>query len=81
MDDTKITSTSDSVTTQTDIKTSQQKAGEFSLPEGQNSAGPGPCENLCGDEMAPTGLSTAEAIKDPFKTTQQLKGEHSLPES
>lgn len=65
----------------TDIKTSQQKAGEFSLCEGKGgNSGPGPNES--GDEMAPTGLDTKTAISadNQLKTTQQIKGEFSLNE-
>lgn len=74
MDETKIT-------TQSDIQTSQQKRGEYSLPEGHGDGGPGSGANESGSEMAPTGVSTKEALANPLKTSQMLKGEHSLPES
>lgn len=63
----------------TDIKTSQT---EFSAPEGK-SGGPGAGPNLYGDEMAPTGLSTKEAMsqENQLKTSQMIKGEYSLCES
>ncbi len=74
MDDTKITQ-------KTDIQTSQQKRGEYSLPEGHGGGGPGAGPNLFGNENAPTGLSTKASLAEPFKTSQQIKGEYSLPES
>lgn len=73
MDETKIT-------TQSDIHTSQQKRGEYSLPEGHGDGGH-VGTNESGSEMAPTGLSTKEALANPLKTSQQIKGEFSLPES
>lgn len=66
----------------TDIQTSQQKRGEYSLCEGK-SGGSGLGPNLYGDEMAPTGISTKTAMStdNQLKTTQMLRGEFSLPES
>jgi hypothetical protein len=63
------------------FQTSQQKAGEISDPGGKDSGvGPGP--NLYGDENAPTGVSTKEAMsfENQLKTTQQIRGEFSCPE-
>lgn len=67
---------------QTDIQTSQQKAGEHHLAEGGGGGGhAGP--NQYGTDSAPTGLSTKTAMSqdNQLKTTQQIKGEYSLPES
>lgn len=66
----------------TAIETSQQKAGEYSLCEGK-SGGSSNGPNLYGDEKAPTGISTSEAMsfENQLKTTQQIKGEISSPES
>lgn len=71
-----------STSMQTDIHTSQQKAGEHHLAEGKKGgavAGP----NAYGSDGAPTGLSTKTAIsmENQLKTTQQIKNEYSLPES
>jgi hypothetical protein len=67
---------------QSDIQTSQQRAGEHHLAEGSGGgATSGP--NAFGSDKAPTGLSTSTAMsmENQLKTTQQVKNEFSLGES
>lgn len=67
---------------QTDIHTSQQKAGEHHLAEGSGGGSTGG-PNQSGSDKAPTGLSTKTALSpdNQLKTTQQIKNEFSLSES
>lgn len=56
------------------LQTSQQKAGEHHLSEGEG-GGAGPSDTQYGSEDAPR-----KAASDPFQTSANLQGTLSLPE-
>ena len=61
------------------FQTSQQKAGEHSRPEGKGDISG--VIDAHGSEDAPRGVSTQEALANPFKTTSNILNDLSTPES
>jgi len=66
------------------IQTSQQRAGEHHLVEGDSGAS-APAVQYGTDQASPGGVTEPvkgeiKQIPDPFTTSQQRKGELSLPE-